>query len=194
MHSGALYLKSQRHHPQHVLGVGGGWLPRFDPLLPRIPTRIALTRRAQKDGWILSINNQQSRAKTTMFFSPCFVSELRTARCRGRPSGRAGCFALPDESRAQKHKVKIKAWRLSTRAEGKREWDQFRSTCRHKRLETEHVDIICHEGKFFLSKPYFASFCCGGLFFPPNFYLQIAFVSFEQLWVKVVLAAPKCFT
>ncbi|GLD59323.1 uncharacterized protein AKAME5_001133500 [Lates japonicus] len=51
-----------------------------DPSLPRIPTRIAPARRAQKDGWILSINNQQSKARNHYVF----LSML--------------CFKAPDSS------------------------------------------------------------------------------------------------
>lgn len=71
---------------QHVLDWGGCCCLFssssffLDPSLPRIPTRIAPARRAQKDGWILSINNQQSKARNHYVF----LSML--------------CFKAPDSS------------------------------------------------------------------------------------------------
>ncbi|XP_032436037.1 uncharacterized protein LOC116730727 [Xiphophorus hellerii] len=62
--------------------------PRCDPSIPRIPTRIAPACRARMDGWILSINNQQSGAKPPPCFSPPrFVSEPGQRAAASKPAG-----------------------------------------------------------------------------------------------------------
>ena len=118
-----------------------GGAPGSDPSLPRIPTRIASARRAQRDGWILSINNRQSEAKTTMFFSPCFVSgpgqkEAAVRTCWIQHTGPQIFGMHLDEG-------KIEARNLKNRGEGDRE---IGKTCLHMNLETQDGVTACWSG------------------------------------------------
>lgn len=140
MHSRAPYFESRRHYwsslSTNMFAWGGGWgwslvVASFRSFAsqnshPHCPP----ARRAQKDGWIPSINNQQSKAKTTMFSSQCFVSML---------AAESGCPNVLDPSHGL-----MNLWRTLTEREnesiksfrywGGREHDQIRKTCPHKSL------------------------------------------------------------